>query len=1065
MKIEEPCIFAPDEIRGGARKTVKKMPNEKILIVEDEAIIAADLANKLGRMGYNVCGSAASAEEALALVAVCRPELVLMDIHLRGEMDGIEAADRIRVEYGIPVIYLTAHSDRATLDRAKITEPFGYILKPFEELELQTHIEMALYKSLAERKLRESEERWRVTIGSIGDAVIASDVLGNVTYMNPVALALTGWTEAEALGQPVMHVFNIINEFTRLPVEDLIARVLRENCIVELINHTVLVTRDDREVPVEDSAAPITDKDGKVTGVIIVFHDVTEKRRAEEARAQLATIVTSSSDAIVGKTLEGIVTSWNRAAEQLFGYTTEEMIGQSISRLIPAERPGELAANLQRIARGEVIDAYDTVRVGKDGQRVDVSITISPIKNSAGKIVGAASIKRDITARKRAEEELKKINCTLQAYNHSNQALLHATDEMSFLQDVCNIIIGDCGHPLVWIGYAENDEEKSIRPVAHSGFEAGYLETLQLTWADTERGRGPTGRAIRTGKVSFCRNMLTAPAFLPWREQAIQRGYASSLVLPLQDNGLTFGAMSIYFRVPDPFSMEEVALLTKLANDCAFGITTLRLRAANAKYEEALHLYELIASHSRDMILFIRREDGGIVEANNAVLKEYGYPREELFTKMITDLRTSESAPMTAEQMQEADDHGILFETMHQRKDGTQFPVEVSSSGAIIDGQRMLVSVVRDITARKQAEAEREELLAQVQRHAAELDATLNSIADGMILYDASGAIVRISHAAAAVLDYHEEQKGEHIATRGAILQATYPDGTPYLPEDMPAMRAFAGETVQQEVMVLQKPDRTYWLSTSAAPIRGADGQSLGVILTFTDITELHAMQEQMETIMHLVSHDLRTPLAIIHGYMELMEDNLPAEKNTTVKMSMDTIRRNVKRMGVMIDDLLITARLEGGQLPLEIATCDLRRWLPEFLQRSATVFDPQRVILTLPESLPTVTADTDRLERIMTNLVSNALKYGAEDTPVKVDVKQLDDQVQFSISDQGRGIDPDHIPHLFDKFYRADTERQAEGIGLGLYITRLMVEAHGGRIWVESEVGVGSTFYFTLKL
>ncbi len=1041
------------------------MPNEKILIVEDEAIISADLASKLGKLGYTVCGSAASAEDALALVAMCQPELVLMDIHLRGEMDGIDAADRIRLEYGIPVIYLTAHSDRATLDRAKLTEPFGYILKPFEQLELQTHIEMALYKHQAERKLRESEERWRVTIGSIGDAVIASDVAGRVTYMNPVAVALTGWDAAEAEGQPVSRVFNIINEFTRLPAEDLVARVLCENCIVELANHTALVTKDGRDVPIEDSAAPITDKDGVVTGVIIIFHDVTEKRHAEEARAQLATIVTSSSDAIIGETLAGIVTTWNRAAEQLFGYTAEEMVGQSIGRLIPVDHHEELQANLQRVARGEEVESHDCLRLNKDGKLIDVSVTIFPIKDSAGNIVGAASIKRDITTRKHAEEELHKINCTLQAYNHSNQALLHATDEMSFLQEVCKIIIEDCGHPMVWIGYAEDDEEKSIRPVANSGFEAGYMETLQLTWADTERGRGPTGTAIRTGQVSYCRNMLTDPSFLPWRAQAVKRGYAASLVLPLQDNGRAFGAMTIYFHEPDPFSDEEIALLSKLASDCAFGITTLRLRVANAKYEEALHLYELIAAHSRDMIFFIRRDDGCIVEANNAVLDEYGYSREELYTKTIADLRTPESAPMTDAQMQEADTHGILFETIHRRKDGSEFPIEVSSRGAYIDGQRMLVSVVRDITARRIAEAEREQLLTQVQRHAAELDATLSSIADGMILYDATGAIVRISPAAATALDYHDDQLGEHISTRVSRVKVTHPDGTPYLPEDLPAMRAFAGETVQQEVMVLQNSNRTYWLSTSAAPIRGADGQSLGVIVTSTDITELRDIQEQMETFMHLVSHDLRTPLAIIHGYLELLEDNLPGEKNAMIDLSIDTIRRSVKRMGVMIEDLLITARLEGGQLPMESTPCELQSWLPEFLQRSATVFDPLRIILELPEYLPTVAADTNRLERILTNLVSNALKYGADGTAVMISVKLLEDQLQFSISDQGRGIDHNHIPHLFDKFYRADTERIAEGIGLGLYITRLMVEAHGGHIWVESDVGVGSTFYFTLNL
>ena len=259
------------------------MADATILIVEDEAIVAADLVARLGRLGYTVSGSAACGEDAIALACAQRPQLVLMDIRLAGEMDGVEAAERIRRECDVPVIYLTAHSDQATLERAKRTEPFGYILKPFEKLELETHIEMALYKHQTERKLRESEEWLRVTLGSIGDAVIAGDTAGRVTFLNPIAASLTGWEPAEALGLPVTRVFQIINEQTREPAEDLVARVLREHCIVALADHTALVTRDGREVPVEDSAAPITDTAGRVAGVVIVFHDVTEKRRAEEA--------------------------------------------------------------------------------------------------------------------------------------------------------------------------------------------------------------------------------------------------------------------------------------------------------------------------------------------------------------------------------------------------------------------------------------------------------------------------------------------------------------------------------------------------------------------------------------------------------------------------------------------------------------------------------------------------------------------------------------------------------------------------------------------------------------
>ena len=166
--------------------------------------------------------------------------------------------------------------------------------------------------------------------------------------------------------------------------------------------------------------------------------------------------------------------------------------------------------------------------------------------------------------------------------------MLRAIDETSYLEAVCRIITEDCGHAMVWVGYAEDDPAKTVRPVANAGFEAGYLETLAITWADTERGQGPTGTAIRTGQVSTCRNMLTDPKFEPWRAEALKRGYASSIVLPLLADGKAFGAISIYSRDPDPFSDEEVQLLSELANDLAYGIVVLRQREARAQAEEAL---------------------------------------------------------------------------------------------------------------------------------------------------------------------------------------------------------------------------------------------------------------------------------------------------------------------------------------------------------------------------------------------------------------------------------------------------------------------------------------------
>lgn len=188
--------------------------------------------------------------------------------------------------------------------------------------------------------------------------------------------------------------------------------------------------------------------------------------------------------------------------------------------------------------------------------------------------------------------ELRKLNRTLNALRHSNEAMMHAGSEADCLSATCKVITKDCGHAMVWIGYAENDENKSIRPVAHAGFDEGYLETLRLTWADTERGRGPTGTAIRTGKPAGCRNMLTDPRLAPWREEAAKRGYASSLVVPLRAGGRAFGAISIYAREPDAFSEDEAQLLAELADDLAYAITAIRVRKAHAEAERALRRNE-----------------------------------------------------------------------------------------------------------------------------------------------------------------------------------------------------------------------------------------------------------------------------------------------------------------------------------------------------------------------------------------------------------------------------------------------------------------------------------------
>jgi len=251
------------------------------------------------------------------------------------------------------------------------------------------------------------------TLQSIGDAVIVCDGSGHVTLLNPIAEKVTGWSQTEAVGQPLEKMFRIINEYTRESVESPVAKVLQVGNIVGLANHTLLIRQDGLEIPIDDSAAPIRDRNNRIVGVVLVIRDITERKRSEETlrqsnenRFRLAAIIESADDAIVSKDLNGIVGSWNQGAHRMFGYSADDMVGQSILRLIPDDLRYEEVEILQKIRAGERLDHYETIRTRKNGERIEVSVTISPIRDETGTVIGASKIARDISDRKRVERLL-----------------------------------------------------------------------------------------------------------------------------------------------------------------------------------------------------------------------------------------------------------------------------------------------------------------------------------------------------------------------------------------------------------------------------------------------------------------------------------------------------------------------------------------------------------------------------------------------------------------------------------------------------------------------------------
>ncbi len=258
------------------------MTGEKILVVEDEGIVSMHIQNSLKNLGYIISGAASSGEEAIEMAKKSWPDLVLMDIVLKGKMDGIEAAAQIRHKLNIPVIYLTAYGDESTLRRAKITEPFGYLLKPFKERELHIAIEIALYKHGIETRLKTVDQFLAILLQSIDDAIITTDVQGNITFLNSVAGALTGWNLEEAGSKNLTDVFRISDEKTHKIIDNPTSKIIRDNIDFTLYPDTILLSRDGNEIPIDGSGAPLMDEKGKNEGAIFIFRDISKRKRAED---------------------------------------------------------------------------------------------------------------------------------------------------------------------------------------------------------------------------------------------------------------------------------------------------------------------------------------------------------------------------------------------------------------------------------------------------------------------------------------------------------------------------------------------------------------------------------------------------------------------------------------------------------------------------------------------------------------------------------------------------------------------------------------------------------------
>jgi PAS domain S-box-containing protein len=320
--------------------------NAQILVVEDEPVIARNIQRELSSMGYTVPVIAASGEEALEKAGETHPDLVLMDISLKGHMDGVETSKRMQERFDIPVVYLTAYADERTLQRAKKTGPFGYLLKPYEEKELQTTIEIALHKHKQEVARREMQQWLASTLRSMGDAVIVADARGCVNILNRAAERLTGWSQEEALGKALAEVLPLVHSETRTPQPNAATRALREGKACNLEEDSLLVGKNGKETPVEGSIAPVHDARGSFTGFAVVFRDTTARKEAEEALGQNAEQVRHGQEMeMIGRLAGGMAHDFNQLLTVILGN-----ISLVSARLTQSDPSREFLENAEKAA-------------------------------------------------------------------------------------------------------------------------------------------------------------------------------------------------------------------------------------------------------------------------------------------------------------------------------------------------------------------------------------------------------------------------------------------------------------------------------------------------------------------------------------------------------------------------------------------------------------------------------------------------------------------------------------------------------------------------------------------
>jgi PAS domain S-box-containing protein len=703
---------------------------------------------------------------------------------------------------------------------------------------------------------------------------------------------------------------------------------------------------------------------------------------------RLAAIVESTDDAIVSKDLDGVITSWNHGAEALFGYSAEEATGQSIRMLIPDDRLSEEDMVLGRIRRGERVEHFDTVRRRKDGTRVPISLTVSPIKDASGRVIGASKIARNISDRARVATELQEVQRRLLMLAAASASILASPSSEAVVSasiDVARDVFDSDAYALWRLD--PSGTWRIVRAFGVSDDFAGRVLPQQ-----TLHGFVPFSEPL-----AF-EDLARAEMLSPMRDAYLREGIASMIVFPLTVRGQRSATLVFYSRRPRTYHDVDVQVGRALANLSAAALTTAQL------YEEQRHAREA-ADHARQQAAFL-------AEAGAVLSGSLDY---EKTLKSVAALAVPKIADWCAIDM--LDESGRLHRL----------------AVAHIDPQK--VELARGLEERYPADPAAPGGVHEVLRtgRAAFMSRIPPDLLDAAARDDEHRRIIhqlRLTSYMCVPL----KTRGRAF---GAMTFVSAESGREYSDDDVRLAQELAGRAA-----LAVENARAYARANDASRLK--------------------------DEFLATLSHELRTPLNAVLGYTRMLrQQTLPPER---ARPALDAVERNATALKQIIEDVLDVSRIIAGRVRLNVAPVDL----PSILQDSVATVLPAadakglRLEALIDPLTTPVSGDPDRLQQIIWNLLSNAIKFTPKGGKVQLRLACVNSHVEITVSDTGRGIAPEFLPFVFDRFRQADPSfsREHGGLGLGLAIAKHLTELHGGTISAASAgPDRGATFTVTLPL